>query len=93
MEPVVIEYRPQAYQALEGAVLAALQTGAERVILNLDAVETLETAAIRELIGLLRRARAAGGEIVLQASGVNVLRTLSVTGLDRIFRVVETQPI
>ncbi|MGC1381082.1 MAG: STAS domain-containing protein [Candidatus Baltobacteraceae bacterium] len=91
MEPVVIEYRPEAFPALQGALQAALQSGARQIVLNLDGVETLESQAIRELIWLLRQARAAGGELVLQAGSVSVLRTLSVTGLDRIFRVVETE--
>ena len=42
MEPV-IQYRPREYPALEAAVLAALEEGAARVVLDLDAVGVLDT--------------------------------------------------
>jgi anti-sigma B factor antagonist len=89
----VVEYRPQAYAALEAAVLAALEAGTTRVILELDGVETLDTEALRGLIALLRRTRAAGGELVLRTSRPDVLRTLSVTALDRVFRVVQAEAV
>jgi len=92
MEPVVIEYRLSAHPAIEAAVLAAFDGGAGRVILDLDALESLDHESVRGLITLLRRARAAGGELGLRASRPEVTRTLSVTGLDRIFTIVEVQP-
>ena len=91
MDSLVIEYRPQAYAGLEAAVLAAIREGTNRVVLDLDGVAVLDTQALRGLIALLRRARAAGGELALRASRADVLRTLSVTALDRVFPVVRAQ--
>jgi len=93
MEPVVIEYRLSAHPAIEAAALAAFEGGASRVVLDLDVVDSLDHESVRGLIALLRRARAAGGELALRASRPDVTRTLSVTGLDRIFTIVEAQPI
>jgi anti-anti-sigma factor len=90
MESIVIEYRPESFRAIEAAVLAAAKTGA-RVILDLGALETLNTEGVRGLIELLRVARSGGGEIALRASRAEVLRTLSVTGLDKLFPLIETQ--
>jgi len=87
----MIEYRPQAYPALEAAVLTALEGGAARVVLNLDALDALDTEGVRGLITLLRCTRAIGGELALRSSKPDVLRTLQVTALDRIFAMVETE--
>jgi anti-anti-sigma factor len=89
LESVVMEYRPRAYPALEAAVLAAFEQGATRVILDLSALDGLDTEGVRGLITLLRRVRAVGGEIALSSPKPEVLRTLQVTALDRLFPVVE----
>lgn len=88
LESVTIDYLPQAYHETEAALLGKLQEGAGQAVLDLDGVAALDTAALRGLISLLRRARRAGGEIVLRSSRSDVHRTLSVTGLDRVFAVL-----
>jgi anti-anti-sigma factor len=89
MDPVTIEYRPQNFPAIETAILEALRDGAELVVLDLDSVAGLDSAALRELIKLLRLARSNGGELALRSTRTNALRTLSVTGLDRVFPVLQ----
>lgn len=91
MESVVIQYRPSTYPAVEEAVLAALRDGSPRVILDLEALDALDTQGVRGLITLLRRARAVGGELALASLKPDVRRTLQVTALDRIFPVVEAE--
>jgi anti-anti-sigma factor len=91
MAPVVLEYRPQAYRALEDAVRVALESGAPQVVLNLDSLDALDTEGVRGLISLLRYARSVGGDLALRSSKPDVLRTLSVTALDRIFALVEAE--
>lgn len=89
MESVTIEYRPQSFPAIEAAILEALRDGAERVVLDLDSVASLDSAALRELIKLLRGVRSSGGDLALRSTRANVLRTLSVTALDRVFPVLQ----
>jgi|HubBroStandDraft_4_1064222.scaffolds.fasta_scaffold00870_6 anti-anti-sigma factor len=91
LAPTVIEYRPEAYPEVEAAVLGDLEEGAGQVVLDLDSVAVLDTQALRGLISLLRRARSMGGDIVLRSSRTDVLRTLSVTALDRVFPVLQAQ--
>lgn len=91
MESILIDYRPHEYLALEDAVLTALHDGADRVVLDLDCVDMLDTAGVRGLITLLRRTRAVGGELALRSSKPDIRRTLSVTALDRIFTMVEAE--
>jgi anti-anti-sigma factor len=90
MESIVIEYRPESVRAIEAAVLAVTSAG-DRVILDLSALDTLDTAGVRGLIELLRLTRSTSGELALRASRAEVLRTLSVTGLDKLFPLVEAQ--
>jgi anti-anti-sigma factor len=88
MDSVVIEYRPNAYPALEAAVVSALEGGGEdgvRVVLSLDSLESLDTDGVRGLISLLRRSRSLRGVLALRASKPVVRRTLEVTALDRLF--------
>jgi anti-sigma B factor antagonist len=89
MKNVVLAYRPDAIAAVETAVLAALEDGAGKVVLDLDSVESLDTEGVKGLIKLLRSSRAKGGEIALSSSKPTVRRTLAVTALDRIFSMVE----
>ena len=85
LENVVIEYRG-AYPALEAAVLTALGSGAS-VALDLDTLDSLDVGTVRDLILLLRRCRAIGGEVALRASKAEVRRALGVTALDRLFTI------
>lgn len=87
-KPKVIEYHPGAFARLEAELAVALDGGGERVVLDLDRLERLDSAEVRELIRLLRQARALGGELALRSSKAQVLKTLSTTGLDRVFALV-----
>ncbi len=91
MESILIEYRPSAYPVVEAAVLAALAEGGSRVILDLDSLDALDTEGVRGLITLLRRARSVGGELALSSTKADIKRTLQVTALDRIFKMVEAE--
>jgi anti-sigma B factor antagonist len=91
IDSTVVEYRPSLYPAVETEVLTALENGAERVVLDLEALTALDTQGVRGLISLLRRVRAAGGELVLRAVQPGVRRTLQVTALDRIFQLIDAE--
>jgi anti-anti-sigma regulatory factor len=86
---VVIEYRPDAIAALETAVLAALQEGAGQVVLDLNAIEALDTDGVRGLIKLLRSSRAAGGELALSVSKPGVGPTQAGKARDRLLPKIE----
>jgi anti-anti-sigma factor len=88
VEDASIDYLPGNYTAIQAAVDAKLLRGAEQVVLDLDTLVVLDTEALRDLISLLRRARLKGAQIALRSSRDEILRTLSVTGLDRVFALV-----
>lgn len=82
----------QSLEQLQAALQAAIEAGESRVILDLDRLEVLDSGTIRHLITLLRRAREERGEIALHATRPELLRTLSVTALDKIFQLVSELP-
>ncbi|MDE2482489.1 MAG: STAS domain-containing protein [bacterium] len=83
------DYDPNALEELEAASLAAIEAGAGQVVFNLDRLERLDTAGVRGLIAILRRTREKGGELALRASRPEILRSLEVTALDRVFTMVK----
>ncbi|MHB8146403.1 MAG: STAS domain-containing protein [Vulcanimicrobiaceae bacterium] len=85
MELVPIAYRPKALAEIEAAIVASFEHGSERVVLDLDSLETLDSEGVRGLIVLLRRARVLGIELALHVTRPEIRRTLSVMALDRLF--------
>ena len=72
---------------LERSMVEAVEDGRPRVVLAVGRVIPFDNQAIRAVITLLRRVRERGGELVLQTERPDVLRTLSVTGLDQVFAI------
>ena len=89
MESILLDYQTSDLPGTEKRVQDALDLGAERVILNLDTLRHLDANGVRGLIELLRSSRTAGsGEIALQTGNPDVLRTLHVTALNRLFTIL-----
>ena len=85
----IFDYQPTQFDAVTKEVLAAFADGAPRAVLNLDVLQRLDTDAVRGLILLLRRSREAGGEIALKVTRPELLRSLHVMALDRLFPMAE----
>jgi anti-sigma B factor antagonist len=58
-----------------------------RIVIDMEAVEFLDSAGLAILVGGLKRARTAGGELELICSNGEVLKPLEITGLDRVFTI------
>ncbi len=81
-------FSDEAFERLLGQIADAIETGSKEIVLALDALIVLDSAAIRRLITLLRRTREAGAELTLAVSRIDLLRTLQVTALDRVFHLI-----
>ncbi|MGC2128653.1 MAG: STAS domain-containing protein [Candidatus Aquilonibacter sp.] len=86
--PLTINYRPESLDAITREALAAFEDGASQVVLDLDKLARLDTEGVRGLITLLRRSREVGGEVALKVTRPELLRSLSVMALDRLFPMV-----
>ena len=58
-----------------------------RIVIDLEAVDFLDSAGLGILVGGLKRARTHGGELELVCSSHDVLKPLEITGLDRVFTI------
>lgn len=85
LQSPMFDYQPTALDAMVDRVLGAFTEGASRVVLNLDVLPRLDTDGVRGLIVLLRRSREAGGQIALRVTRPELLRSLHVMALDRLF--------
>jgi anti-sigma B factor antagonist len=61
--------------------------GRPRIAVDLQGVEFLDSTGLGVLIGGLKRAREAGGDLVLAGPRDPVRKVLSITGLDRVFSI------
>ncbi len=78
----------EAFDQIQSQVSDAEASGEKNFILALDGIPVLDSAVIRRLVKLLRRARESGGDLTLAVSRQDLLRTLQVTALDKIFHVI-----
>jgi anti-sigma B factor antagonist len=74
--------------ALKEALVEAIgEHPGERIVVDLEGLEFIDSAGLGILLGGLKRARVADGELVLVATGRNVLRVFELTGLVRVFEI------
>lgn len=79
---------PTFREVLEDAVSRARKEEARGVVVvDLGGVGFMDSCGINELVGATRRFVSGGGEVRLAVKSSPVVRTLSVTGLDRLFAV------
>ena len=71
---------------LRECLVRVIDEGA-RIVIDLEAVDFLDSAGLGILVGGLKRARTRGGELELVCSSHDVLKPLEITGLDRVFTI------
>jgi anti-sigma B factor antagonist len=67
------------------------ETGVSRIIVNLEAVEFLDSTGLGVLVAALNRARRDGGDLELICSGRRILRVFEITGLTKVFTIHESR--
>ena len=74
--------------ALRSALAEAIdESPGRRVVVDLEGIDFIDSAGLGVLAGGLDRARAEDGDLVLVATGRNVLKVLELTGLTRVFEI------
>ena len=58
-----------------------------RIVIDMEALDFLDSAGLGILVGGLKRARTHGGELELVCSNSAVLKPIEITGLDRVFTI------
>lgn len=75
---------------LRQAVDALIDDGAVRVVLDLSETQFIDSSGLGAIIGALKAARIAGGDLRIAAVTDPVRRVLKLTNLDRVLREHET---
>ena len=70
---------------LRKEAIAIVGEGHHRMVLDLEAVDFLDSTGLGVLIGVLRRVNAGGGELRVVCSTPRILDLFRLTGLDRVF--------
>jgi anti-sigma B factor antagonist len=63
-----------------------------RIVIDMEALDFLDSAGLGILVGGLKRARTHGGELELVCSSSAVLKPIEITGLDRVFTIHRGRP-
>jgi anti-sigma B factor antagonist len=69
-------------------IFSEVEQKSSRVVLDMSQVEFIDSSIIGALVGLLRRVRAAGGDVKLAAVTPEVEMIFEVTRLHRVFRIL-----
>lgn len=72
---------------LQQAIDKLLGDGFRTVVVDLGALEFIDSAGLGVLVGSLRRARERGGDVVLANLEPPALRVFEVTGLTKLFEL------
>ncbi|HTW82837.1 MAG TPA: STAS domain-containing protein [Candidatus Sulfotelmatobacter sp.] len=91
-EPIVIRLVGEHDIASRSDVTAALQAAGDNpaVIVDLTSVDYVDSTTIEELFRAIRRAGALGGKLALVAPNERLVRILSIAGVTRLARIVDT---
>ena len=76
---------------LKQQIITLLDGGVKRVIVNLTAVDYLDSTALGVLIGGLKRLRERDGTLDLICPNPRIKRIFEITGLDKIFDIYSTE--
>jgi len=78
-------------EAIEGAVLEALDRPVERIVFDFADAEFVDSKAIEALMRAARSARAAGAEVAAAGATGQLVRVFAVCGLDHAMGVYDTR--
>ena len=76
---------------LRSRLTAAIDEGADYLVLDLSRVTFMDSMALGILLGALKRLRPAGGELRLVAPGPDLRRIFEITLLDQVFTINATR--
>lgn len=76
---------------LKQQIITLLDGGVRRVVVNLTAVDYLDSTALGVLIGGLKRLRERDGTLDLICPNPRIKRIFEITGLDKIFDIYSTE--
>ncbi|MFB3881034.1 MAG: STAS domain-containing protein [Armatimonadota bacterium] len=71
------------------AALKLIADGAKHLLVDLSAIEYMDSTGLGTLVGLHKRLRESGGEVTIAGAKQSVKRLFDITGLMQVFRMHE----
>lgn len=75
---------------LREQLIAAIESGCHKIIVNLQGVTFIDSTGLGTLVGSLNRVREHNGTLALVCTSRMVLRVLAITGLNNVFPIYES---
>src|SRR5437870_8635509 len=69
----------------------AIESGKNRIVVDLSDTTFLDSTALGVLIGAVKRLRSREGALVIVNTDQNIAKTFEITGLDQIFTILDTR--
>lgn len=73
---------------VRSAMLEHLDNGCTSLIVDLSAVDYLDSSGLGTLVAGLKRSKEHGGQVILVSPKPRIVRVLEVTGLDQVFSIL-----
>lgn len=70
---------------LREAIVAAVEAGHTRLVIDVQKVAFLDSTGLGVLVGALKRVRADGGSLDIVCTQERILKIFEITGLDKVF--------
>jgi anti-sigma B factor antagonist len=77
---------------LREKLISLVEDGSYQLIVDMEAVEFLDSTGLGVLVGGLKRVRAHDGYIDLVCQQSRILRIFRITGLNKVFNIYDTVP-
>ena len=71
-------------------VMAPIGAGVEHVIVDLTETTFIDSSSLGVLIGAHRRLKSRGGRLIVACNSEAIVKTFRITGLDGVFRLVDS---
>jgi len=74
---------------VRNSALKLMSTGIKHLVVDLNATEYMDSTGLGTLVGLLKRMKESGGEVVIAVAQPRVKRLFEITGLTQVFRIYD----
>ena len=76
---------------LRSALVEQVDQGHNRIIVDMSAVEYIDSTGLGSLVGGLKRVSEHGGAMKIVCDNPQIVKVFEITGLDKVFAIFKTQ--
>ncbi|MGH3458463.1 STAS domain-containing protein [Aeromicrobium sp.] len=77
---------------LREAIVAAIEAGHTRLVIDVENVDFLDSTGLGVLVGALKKVRGDGGTLDIVCTQERILKIFDITGLDKVFGLHDSVP-